>query len=215
LSYRAGDQFKRQARGRSHQPLILLDSTGQSYSLAVQQLPSARTQGEPLSGHLAPAAGAHFVGLFLADEEEMVLCYSKQGYGFLTAAKNLLCKNKKGKAMLNVGDGEAGTPLLCADVTNSYLALVNDEGYLLIIPVKDIPTLPKGKGVKLMQIGKQKNSALKHAVLLRKEQSLKIFIGKREFSLSPRDWQAYQGERARRGKQLPKAFLHVQALEAV
>ncbi len=40
-----------------------LDSTGRSYALPAHTLPSARGQGEPLSGRLNPPDGAKFADL--------------------------------------------------------------------------------------------------------------------------------------------------------
>ena len=55
LSYKAGDNFKAAAAGRSNQHAVFIDSTGRSYSLAAHTLPSARGQGEPLTGRLTAA----------------------------------------------------------------------------------------------------------------------------------------------------------------
>jgi topoisomerase IV subunit A len=50
LSYRSGDRFLAAAIGRSNQLAVFIDSTGRAYSLPAHALPSARGQGEPLSG---------------------------------------------------------------------------------------------------------------------------------------------------------------------
>ena len=58
LSYKAGDSYLAAARGKSNQPVAFIDSTGRSYTLDPTSLPSARGQGEPLTGKLTPPPGA-------------------------------------------------------------------------------------------------------------------------------------------------------------
>ncbi len=49
LNYKSGDAFLKDAKGRSNKMAIFLDSTGRSYTLLANSLPSARGQGEPLT----------------------------------------------------------------------------------------------------------------------------------------------------------------------
>jgi topoisomerase-4 subunit A len=72
LQYKAGDEFKFAAKGRSNQNAIFIDSTGRTYSLASHTLPSARGQGEPLTGRLTPESGATFEGVLMADDTQRV-----------------------------------------------------------------------------------------------------------------------------------------------
>src|SRR5690606_28728907 len=83
LSYREGDGLLQAARGRSTQQVAFLDSTGRSYSTLAHTLPSARGNGEPLSGRFSPPAGAGFVGLAVADNDQRYLLASSHGYGFV------------------------------------------------------------------------------------------------------------------------------------
>ncbi|MEC8601155.1 MAG: DNA topoisomerase IV subunit A, partial [Pseudomonadota bacterium] len=63
LNYRTGDSFLCEARGKSNQTAVFLDSTGRTYALAAHTLPSARGQGEPLTGKINPRTGATFKGV--------------------------------------------------------------------------------------------------------------------------------------------------------
>ncbi|HEY5720089.1 MAG TPA: DNA topoisomerase IV subunit A, partial [Gammaproteobacteria bacterium] len=97
LSYRAGDRFLAAAQGRSNQLAVFLDSTGRSYSLPAHSLPSARGQGEPLTGRLAPPSGASFAAVLLGRPEQTVLVASDAGYGFVTTLDGLTSRHKSGK----------------------------------------------------------------------------------------------------------------------
>ena len=67
LNYKSGDRYHHAVRGRTNDLLIFLDSTGRAYNIPAASLPSARGQGEPLTGRLKPPEGARFVGASMGD----------------------------------------------------------------------------------------------------------------------------------------------------
>ena len=153
LSYKAGDGFRAAAVGRSNQYAVFIDSTGRSYSLAAHSLPSARGQGEPLTGRLTPPPGASFECVLLPDDEALYVIASDAGYGFVVRGEDLQAKNKAGKALLSLPAGArvvAPRPLRSRD--QDWLAAVTTEGRLLVFPVRDLPQLGKGKGNKIIGI---------------------------------------------------------------
>ena len=68
---------------------FFIDSTGRSYTLLASSLPSARGQGEPLTGRLTPPIGAEFIDVVMGDDEQLVLLASDVGYGFISNLGNL------------------------------------------------------------------------------------------------------------------------------
>src|SRR5580700_6678119 len=110
LSYKSGDAFHSAARGRSTQLALFLDSTGRAYSLPAHSLPSARGQGEPLSGKLDPPDGARFAGVLLGDPEDLWLIVTDAGYGFSVRLKELHSRNRAGKAVLKLSAGALVLP---------------------------------------------------------------------------------------------------------
>ncbi len=220
LSYKSGDSFKAKALGRSTQNVLFLDSLGRSYALAAHSLPSARGQGEPLTGRLNPANGAHFVGLLMGESEELCLIASSAGYGFITTLAELQTKNRAGKALLKVPEhAEALIPRMIKDAKNDQIVIVTQEGYLLMFPVQELPQLPKGKGNKMINLPrarfiKGEEKVLDLAILNRKS-SLKLYSGKRHIVLKRDDLKHYLSERARRGSKLPKGFQKVDRIEVL
>ncbi len=105
LSYKSGDSFKLAAKGRSNMPTVVFDSTGRSYSIPSHNLPSARGQGEPLTGRINPPSGATFEGLLTGNADDRFLIASDAGYGFVARFSDLLAKNKAGKALLTLPKG--------------------------------------------------------------------------------------------------------------
>jgi topoisomerase IV subunit A len=214
LNYKAGDSFKMKALGRSNQPAIFLDSTGRTYALASHTLPSARGQGEPLTGKLNPPPNTEFVGLLMGEEQQYVLLASDAGYGFITQLQELSTKNKNGKASLSlVNNSKPLIPVLVNNPAEDYLALVTNIGNLLIFPVKDLPQLAKGKGNKMINIPKSKLAAreefVQSIVTLNAEQHLSILSPGKPFVMKPKDWQHYLGTRAQRGLKLPRGCRQV------
>lgn len=218
LSYKAGDAFKAAAPGRSNQQAVFLDSTGRSYSLPAHSLPSARGQGEPLTGRLAPPPGASFDCVLLPDDEALYVLASDAGYGFVVKGEDLQAKNKAGKALLSLPEGaKAMAPRPLRDLAGDRLAAVTSEGRLLVFPVADLPQLAKGKGNKIIGIPAERVASreeyLVDLAVLPQDATLVLQAGKRTLSLRAEDLAHYQGERGRRGSLLPRGFQRVDALQ--
>jgi topoisomerase-4 subunit A len=219
LSYRSGDQFLAAARLRSNQTVVFLDSTGRSYSLPAHTLPSARGQGEPLTGRLYPPKGASFVAVLGDSPQTRWLLASDAGYGFIIRMEDLIAKPKGGKAVLNLPDGAHVLPLIpVPDQPNLRLAAATNTGHLLLFPVADLPEMPRGKGNKIINIpavkGAERQEWLVALAVVGEGGSLVIAAGKRTLTLKPSDLALYEGERGRRGKPLPRGFQRVDGLMA-
>ncbi len=217
LSYKAGDNFKAAAAGRSNQYAVFIDSTGRSYSLAAHTLPSARGQGEPLTGRLTPPPGASFECVLLPDDEALYVIASDAGYGFVVKGEDLQAKNKAGKALLSLPAGaRVVAPRPLASREDDWLAAVTTEGRLLVFPVRDLPQLGKGKGNKIIGIpGERVASREEYLVdlaVLPAGATLVLQAGKRTLSLKAEDLEHYKGERGRRGNKLPRGFQRVEGL---
>ena len=217
LSYKAGDGFRAAAAGRSNQYAVFIDSTGRSYSLAAHSLPSARGQGEPLTGRLTPPPGAGFECVLLPDDESLYVIASDAGYGFVVKGDDLQAKNKAGKALLSLPAGArvvAPRPLKSRD--QDWLAAVTTEGRLLVFPIRDLPQLGKGKGNKIIGIPGDRVASreeyLTDLAVLPEGATLVLQAGKRTLSLKNDDLEHYKGERGRRGNKLPRGFQRVDAL---
>lgn len=218
LSYKAGDEFRSAAMGRSNQSAIFLDSTGRVYSLPTHALPSARGQGEPLTGKLNPPPGAEFLSVLLAEGEQQYVLASDAGYGFIVKLDDLAGKNRAGKAVLSVPEGAKALPARVVNPTeNEFLAVVSNIGHLLVFPLKELPALAKGKGNKLISMPSSKVKAreefVQDMVVLNNKQNLLIVGDGKPFTLKPNDWKNFVGERAHRGNKLPRGCRSVKSLK--
>ena len=219
LSYKAGDGFNLAAAGRSNQSAILIDTTGRAYTLPTHNLPSARGQGEPVTGRISPPPGVGFKALLLGDERQKILLASDAGYGFVTELGHLMAKNKAGKAILNLPNGSQVLPP--AHVPNGddlLVAAVSTEGRLLVFPLADLPELARGKGNKIISIPsarvKSREEMVNGIAVLTQESRLVLHAGKRHLTLKVSELDHYRGERGRRGSKLPRGLQNVDYLVA-
>ncbi len=218
LNYKSGDGFQHAARGRSNQQAVFLDSTGRSYSLPAHTLPSARSQGEPLTGRFNPPAGAEFIGTLIGKPTEYVLLASDFGYGFYTKIENLYARAKAGKKALNPPkESRAMRPVPIASTNNAYIVAATSEGHLLAFPLADLPELAKGKGNKIINIPpkqlKEAGERMVGVVVIPEGGRFLVWSGKRYLRIKWGDLEHYQGERAKRGLKLPRGFQKVDKLE--
>jgi topoisomerase-4 subunit A len=219
LNYKSGDAYQASSRGRSNQLAVFMDASGRSYSMLAYTLPSARGQGEPLTGRVAPPDAASFVDTLAGNPEDLYLLASDAGYGFVTKLENLYAKNKAGKAMLRLPKG-ARVLGSCkvSNVKKDRIAVVTTQGRMLIIPLKELPEMPKGKGNKIIGIPPARVAIREEFVvaitIIPEGESLTIYSGKRHLTLKPKDIEHYVGERGRRGSKLPRGFQRVDTIGA-
>jgi len=217
LNYKSGDKFRQSAAGRSNDSAVFLDSTGRSYSVAVRALPSARGQGEPLSGKISPPSGASFVGVMLGKNSRHYLLASDAGYGFVCELGDMHANKKAGKALLTVPKN-AGvlSPVVVDDPDKSMLIAISNIGRMLVFPVSELPRMSRGKGNKIINIPAAKLATREEYVaaltVLSESQILVIHSGKRYLKMKAADLEHYHGERARRGNRLPRGFQKVDQL---
>jgi len=217
LNYKSGDAFGSSAKGKSNQSVVFTDSSGRSFALLAHSLPSARGQGEPLTGRLNPLAGSSFVDTLMADDEQCFLFASDAGYGFVGKFKDTITKTKNGKALLTLPSGAKVLPASKVDdYQNQDCAAVSNQGRMLVFPVRDLPLLVKGKGNKIIGIPsaklKLREEFMVSVTVVSPEQSLLVYSGKRYLRLKPADLAHYRGERGRRGNKLPRGFQKVDSL---
>lgn len=215
LSYRDGDALLGSVRARSTQQVAFLDSEGRAYSTLIHTLPSARGNGEPLTGRFSPAPGSAFMTLASGENNTRFVLASTHGYGFVTRFENLTGRNKAGKAMLNLTSGsKVLTPAVVANPETDRIVAVTSSGNLLAIAASDLPELDKGKGNKIIDIPKAKlaTERVVAVVSVAPGNTLLVRSGQRTMNLSFKDLDTYLGTRATRGHLLPRGWQKVEGL---
>ncbi|GAB4357061.1 MAG: DNA topoisomerase IV subunit A [Gammaproteobacteria bacterium] len=218
LAYKTGDSFLSAARGRSNQVAVFIDSAGRSYSLPAHTFPSARGQGEPLTGRLSPGSGSTFRAVLMGRPEERFLICSDAGYGFIAKFEDLLAKNKSGKALLTLPPGaQVLAPSRIYDLESDLIAAISSRGNLLVFAARELPELARGKGNRLIGIpaarAKSREEIMVAAASVPERGVLVLHCGKRYMNLKYSDLLAQSSERGRRGERLPRGFQNVDRVE--
>lgn len=218
LNYKAGDKFLASAKGKSNQPAVFLGSDGRSYSLESHSLPSARSQGEPITGRLNISAGSTVRQVVMGEEDQLWLIGSDAGYGFVCKGSDLLSKNRSGKALVTLPQAsEVMTPATVGDLESDEILAITNQGRMLLFPIRDLPQLGKGKGNKIINIPSAKAKAreefVSHLMALPQGVSITLYAGKRKLGLKASDLDNFRGERGRRGGLLPRGLQRVTRIE--
>lgn len=219
LSYKAGDQYLSSAKGRSNQPVVFLDTSGRAFSCDAHVLPSARSQGEPLTGRFNIVEGETIEHALIGnDRTPYYLISSDSGYGFIGKFDDMLSKNKAGKAYLSLTTGaKILPPQGITQLEDRWCLSISNEGRMLLFPIKDLPMLGKGKGNKMINIptakAQTREEYVVHVLVIPNDASVKLTAGKRSMTLKPSDLEHYKGERGRRGNKLPRGLQRVDSVD--
>ncbi|HHF3795424.1 TPA: DNA topoisomerase IV subunit A [Haemophilus influenzae] len=210
LSYKAGDSYLAHACGKSNQAVVFIDSTGRSYALDPLSLPSARSQGEPLTGKLNLPTGATIEYVVMASEQQELLMASDAGYGFICKFEDLIARNKTGKALISLPENAKVLKPKTLINSTALVVAITSAGRMLIFPAQDLPVLSKGKGNKMITIpaanAKDRSELLTKLLLISDQASLEFHSGKRKIVLKPEDLQKFRTERGRKGSTLPRGL---------
>lgn len=218
LNYRAGDEFLHSAHGRSNEQAVFLDAAGRAYALPAHTLPSARGLGEPLSSKFSSPDGSAFRYCLAGDARQKILLASSFGYGFITELENLYSRMKAGKAMISLPAGAVPlAPALIDPATSSTVVCVSSDGYMLAFPLSEVPELSKGKGNKLINIPpkrlKSGDEYLAGLMVMGEKDEILVWAGQRYLRMAEKDIDHFRGDRALRGRKLPRGFQRVTKIE--
>jgi topoisomerase-4 subunit A len=217
LSYKAGDSYLAAARGKSNQPVAFIDSTGRSYTLDPTSLPSARGQGEPLTGKLTPPPGAVVEQVLMEPDEQRLLMASDAGYGFICTFSDLVSRNRAGKALLTLPENARVMTPMAVHHEDDMLLAITQAGRMLMFPVGELPQMSKGKGNKIISIPAAEAAAgqdkLAWLMILPPGSAITLHVGKRKMLLRSEELQKFRADRGRRGTLLPRGLQKIDRVE--
>ena len=218
LNYKAGDDYLCSARGRSNRPAVFIDSSGRAFATDAHSLPTARSQGEPLTGRFNLAAGENFEQVIMAEDDNKYLLSSDAGYGFVGTFADMVSRNKNGKALLSLpAAAKVMEPKRVKEIDQQLVLSITSEGRMLVFPIKDPPVLSKGKGNKIINIPSAREKVREEFVTLLNvispDSAVTLHAGKRKLTLKASDIEHYRGERGRRGNKLPRGLQRVDRVE--
>jgi topoisomerase-4 subunit A len=218
LSYKAGDAYLCSSKGRSNRPVVFIGSDGRAYTTDAHTLPTARSQGEPLTGRFNLATGQTFVHSLMSDDDAKYLLVSDAGYGFVSNFNDMVSRNKNGKALISLPEAaKVMSPQKISHLDSDCCLTITSEGRMLVFPVKNLPVLSKGKGNKIINIptarAKTREEYVTMLCIVPENAAITLHAGKRKLTLKAIDIEHYKGERGRRGNKLPRGLQRVSKVE--
>ncbi len=220
LNYKAGDSFQSSAMGKSNQLVVFLDSAGRAYTLQAHTLPSARGQGEPLTGRFNPPSGAVFVASMMGQDDDLYLFSTSFGYGFVCRLGDLYSRAKAGKTFMNVPAGaRVMPPVRVRSLQDDWIVAVTSEGHMLVTALEELPQMSRGKGNKIINVPPAKLKAMEEWVaaidLIQDGEKLVVYAGKKHKTMKPEEVDEHAAERGKRGLKLPRGYQNVDTIEVL
>ena len=208
LDFKTGDSYYQHLHIKSNSTLAFFDQHGMIYNMASDNYQVSRGQGEPLSKYFKLLDGTQMIGMVNISEKLSVLNCSSMGYGFICVHDEMFVKNKKGKKLINVKKSNAIKPINVDLDNDKYYVIITSENYMLIEKLSEIPIMPRGKGVKLINIPKTSDETIVYIGVLRQDQVLEFsYTSRKSRVMDHAVLQNYIMKRTRRGKKIEKKFL--------
>ncbi len=200
LKFKEGDKLAFLVPAETTDKLLILASDGRVFTLGCDKLPGARSQGEPLRLMLDVDDKVKLVSVFPHRPGGKRVLASSTGYGFVMSEDEAVANRRAGKQALNVDDGAQAR--ICLPVEGDHLAVIGDNGKVLIFPLADLPEMGRGKGVRLQSY---KEGGLRDAMTFSADAGLAWIdsAGRKHDWPTWRDWLA---KRASAGRLAPKGF---------
>ncbi|MBG6026197.1 DNA topoisomerase IV subunit A [Proteus mirabilis] len=209
VGFKSGDDYFDAVEGMSNQPVHLIDTTGQSYTVDVDALPSGRSKGDALTERLKVQKGAQLRHVVMGENTDKILMASDAGYGFICQVDDLTSKNKAGKSLLTLPENALPLPpqRLNNELTD-LIMIITKGGRMLIFEAAELPTMVKGKGNQMVSIpASQAASGEDNVAWLRvlpENASVTLHFGKRKMTMSMNELVSFKAKRGRRGTSLPR-----------
>jgi topoisomerase-4 subunit A len=196
LKFKEGDKLGFLVPAETTDKLLIFASDGRFFTLACDKLPSARGAGEPLRLMLDLEDRVDIIDVFAHKPGRKRVLASKAGYGFVLPEDEAISFRRAGKQVLN---GEA---VISLEVAGDHLAVIGDNGKVLIFPLAELPQMPRGKGVKLQSY---REGGLRDAAVFSADEgaSWTDTAGRTRVWT---DWREWVGRRAGAGRLAPKGF---------
>ena len=200
--FKTGDRLKFTLKAETTDKLLLLTTGGKVYTLGGDKLPGGRGQGEPVRLMVDIEEGQDFVDLFTYRPGQKRVIASSAGNGFVIEEDELIANTRKGKQILNVSGTEEAK--LLVPVNGDTLAIIGDNRKMLVFPLEQLPTMTRGKGVRLQKYKDGGVSDLKTFAM--KDGLTWTDSSGRTFTKPMAELQEWLGERAQPGRQPPNGF---------
>ena len=169
IAFKEGDALQQVLETRTVQPVVVWDSHGRSYTLDAAEIPKGRGDGVPIGSLIELPSQASVVALLAGATDAYYLLSGCHGYGFIAKLEDLFTRQKAGKAVLTLDEGETALPPvpIAPDwliVPESRIVLASANKRLLAFAVSEMKIMAKGRGLQLIKLADGDTLALISAV---------------------------------------------------
>jgi topoisomerase-4 subunit A len=199
LKFKEGDKLAFLAPAETTDKLLILASDGRFFTLPCDRLPPGRGHGEPLRLMIELEDRVGIEAVFAHKPGRRLILASRAGYGFVLPEEEAVAVKRSGKQVLTV---DAQGVAACLPATGDHLAVVGDNGKILIFPLEELPEMPRGKGVKLQSY---REGGLRDALVFAAAEGPAWIDAAGRTRAFP-DWRDWLGRRSGAGKAAPRGF---------
>ena len=199
LNFKDGDAFLQALECKTTDAVIVLASSGKSFTVDAADIPSGRGDGAHVNT-LVNSGSADIVWIASGGLERPILMNSSAGLGFVCKVGDLLAKTRQGKDFMSVQEGVA-VQRPCF-IPQKYIAALSSDARLLVFPLDEVPERPNGGvGVQLIALPEKISLA---SISASDGKSLVVSGIKRKNraveTLDAKQLAEHMGKRAQRGK---------------
>ena len=201
LKFKEGDELQFAFHVMSTDKINLFTSGGKMFTLAANELPSARGFGESVRLMADIGADENIVRAFVLNIAAKYLVVGRHGTGFIVSGENCLAQTKNGKQVMNTDT--ANPAIMCVPVTGDTIAMSGSNDKLLIFGTNEIPEMTRGKGVILQKYNADRTYVL-DVMFFNAADGFGWTTGRGTTKLD--DWTPWTGRRASQGRTVPLGF---------
>ena len=201
LKFKEGDNLKYAFHAFSTDKINLFGAAGKMFTLAANDLPSARGFGESVRMMADIGADEDIISAFVLDTNAKYLVVSRHGNGFIVLGENCLAQTRTGKQIMNTD--ERNRAIMCVRVSGDMVAMSGSNDKLLIFPTEQIPEMSRGKGVILQKYNAERTYVL-DVMFFNNSDGFGWTTGRGTTKLD--DYTPWLGRRASQGHTIPVGF---------
>ena len=149
LKFKDGDEGRFAFHAETTDRLLVFGTNGRFYTLSAANLPGGRGMGEPLRLMVDLPNESDIVSIMIHKPGRKLLVASSAGDGFVVPEDEVLAQTRTGKQVLNVKEDVRAQ--VCHPMDGDHVAIVSQNGKLLVFPSAELPEMGRGKGVRLQK----------------------------------------------------------------
>lgn len=202
VQFKGDDSLKTAFFAETTSKIVVVATNGRFFTLEASKLPGGRGFGDPIRLMVDLEEGEDFISAFPYRAGTKLLVVGSDGRGFVVPTDDIVANTRKGKQILNLDT--PAKAVVCTEAEGDHVAIIGENRKLLIFPIKQVPEMTRGKGVRLQRY---KDGGVSDAKVFKLKEGLtwKDTSG-RTWTVAKEDLRDWMGDRTEAGRLPPKGF---------